>query len=302
MTNISNDIDYSKKELIVVVGPTASGKTDLSIELAKRYSTEIISADSRQFFRQMSIGTAAPSAEQLSAVKHHFIHCRDVWEDYAAGQFENDAIELLDTLFLTHDKVVVVGGSGLYIDALCKGFDDIPTVDNNLREELNEQFKSGGLEPLLEELKLRDEKFYVLVDRANHKRVIRALEVCRATGKPYSEQRKGEGKKRNFKIRKIGINLDREYLYDRINRRVDIMILEGLEAEAKSVYEYRDYNSLKTVGYREIFDYFDGKTSLENAIEMIKQNSRRYAKRQMTWFRRDSEIEWLNSGDASSIR
>ncbi len=285
------------KELIVVVGPTASGKSDLAIEIAEKYSTEIISADSRQFFRQMSIGTAAPTKEQLKRVKHHFIHCRDVWNDYAAGKFEIDALQLLEELFKQHDKIVVVGGSGLYIDALCRGFDDIPTVDEECRAMLNSRYESEGLEPLLEELKIRDLQFYNCVDRANHKRIIRALEVCITSNKPYSELRKGAINKRPFIVKKIGINLNRDYLYSRINKRVDLMIEEGLESEARSVYQYREHNALKTVGYSEMFDYFDNIISLEQAIDKIKQNSRRYAKRQLTWFRRDTDTLWISGSD-----
>ncbi|MFI3315754.1 MAG: tRNA (adenosine(37)-N6)-dimethylallyltransferase MiaA [Rikenellaceae bacterium] len=285
----------SFKELIVVVGPTASGKSDLAIKIANLLGTEIISADSRQFFRQMSIGTAAPTTQQLLQAKHHFIHCRDVWDEYAAGKFEIDALALLDKLFLEHDKIVVVGGSGLYIDALCRGFDDIPTVDNECRERLNERFRNEGLDGLLLELKERDPQYYEQVDRANHKRVIRALEVCITSNMPYSQMRKGSNNKRPFKVRKIGIDLDRQYLYNRINSRVDQMIEQGLESEAREVYKYRDFNALKTVGYSEMFSYFDGHISLQEAIDKIKQNSRRYAKRQMTWFRRDSETIWINN-------
>lgn len=281
------------KQLIVIIGATASGKTDLSIEMAKEYGAEIISTDSRQFYRQMSIGTAVPSVEQLSEVKHHFIHSRDVWDNYAAGAFENDALVLLDELFQRGNYAVAVGGSGLYIDALCRGFDDIPTVNDSCRESLMAVFQVEGLDPLLKRLKELDPQFYEVVDRNNYKRVIRALEVCITSGEPYSTQRTGEVKQREFVIRKIGIDMPREVLYDRINRRVDMMVESGLEAEAREVYKYREFNALRTVGYNEMFSYFDGLISLDEAIDKIKQNTRRYAKRQLTWFRRDSDIEWI---------
>lgn len=281
------------KQLIVIIGATASGKTDLSIEMAKEYGAEIISTDSRQFYRQMSIGTAVPSVEQLSEVKHHFIHSRDVWDNYAAGAFENDALVLLDELFQRGNYAVAVGGSGLYIDALCRGFDDIPTVNDSCRESLMAVFQVEGLDPLLKRLKELDPQFYEVVDRNNYKRVIRALEVCITSGEPYSTQRTGEVKQREFVIRKIGIDMPREVLYDRINRRVDMMVESGLEAEAREVYKYREFNALRTVGYNEMFSYFDGLISLDEAIDKIKQNTRRYAKRQFTWFRRDSDIEWI---------
>lgn len=285
------------KELIVIIGATASGKTDLSIDLAKKYNAQIISADSRQFYRQMNIGTAVPSNEQLSEVMHHFIHSRDVWDDYAAGAFEKDALSKLDELFMQSDHAIVVGGSGLYIDALCRGFDDISTVNDDCRESLMAIFEKDGLKPLLNRLEELDPAFYHVVDRNNYKRVVRALEVCMTSGKPYSEQRKGEAKQRNFSIRKIGIDMPREVLYDRINRRVDVMIDSGLETEALDVYKYREYNALKTVGYNEMFAYFDGLISFDDAVDKIKQNTRRYAKRQLTWFRRDKEIEWLKSNE-----
>lgn len=300
MYSLVSDIklDKSTKTLIVIAGATASGKTSLAIEVAQKYGAEIISADSRQFYRQMSIGTAVPSEEELSQACHHLIHSHDVWEDYSAGSFEKDALPLLDELFTRSDYAVLVGGSGLYIDALCRGFDDIPEVDGVVREELNTMYQNEGLEPLLVKLKELDECFYNTVDRANHKRVIRALEVCITTGKPYSDERKGEGKKRDFNIVRYAIDMPREVLYDRINRRVDIMMEQGLEQEARSVLKYRDCNSLQTVGYRELFDYFDEVITLDRAVELIKQNSRRYAKRQLTWLRRDDSIIWVGgSGD-----
>ena len=295
-------MDSKTKTLIVVAGPTASGKTSFAIEIAKRFGAEIISADSRQFYRQMSIGTATPNEDELKEVKHHFINSHDVWNDYAAGEFEKDALALIDNLFEKGDYVVVVGGSGLYIDALCNGLDDIPKVDPEIREELTSIYQNNGLDALLVQLKELDIDFYNIVDKANYKRVVRALEVCLSTGKPYSLQRKGVAKERYFNIVKLAIDMPRELLYDRINRRVDIMVEIGLEAEARGVLQHRECNALQTVGYRELFEYFDGLITFERAVELIKQNSRRYAKRQMTWFRRDSSLLWVKSIDDIILR
>lgn len=279
--------------LIVVLGPTGSGKTDLAVTLARQYNTEIISTDSRQFYRGMPIGTAQPSAEQLALVPHHFIADRLPEEELSAGAYEREALERLEELFGLHDVVVAVGGSGLYIDALCEGFDELPCDTAEIRATLMERLTNEGLESLVEELRERDEAYWAVVDRCNPARIVRALEVCIASGKPYSEQRTATRRERPFDIMKIGILWHREELYERINRRVDMMIEEGLEAEARSVYHLRHLSSLQTVGYREFFDYFDGKCSFEEAVELIKRNSRRYAKRQMTWFRRDDSIHWI---------
>lgn len=279
--------------LIVVLGPTGSGKTDLAVTLARQYNTEIISTDSRQFYRGMPIGTAQPSAEQLALVPHHFIADRLPEEELSAGAYEREALERLEELFGRHDVVVAVGGSGLYIDALCEGFDELPCDTAEIRATLMERLTNEGLESLVEELRERDEAYWAVVDRCNPARIVRALEVCIASGKPYSEQRTSTRRERPFDIMKIGILWHREELYERINRRVDMMIEEGLEAEARSVYHLRHLSSLQTVGYREFFDYFDGKCSFEEAVELIKRNSRRYAKRQMTWFRRDDSIHWI---------
>lgn len=290
-----------RKKLIVIVGPTGSGKTDLSISVACHFGAPIISTDSRQLYRGMPIGTAQPTEDQLSAVEHHFIACRDIQDEFNCGAYEVAALAKLEELFLTHDYVVAVGGSGLYIKALCEGLDELPPIDEELRRSLRERLSTEGLEPLLEELRRLDPTYYEVVDKANHSRVLRALEVCLQSGEPYSKLRVGEPRERSFDIVKVGIDMNREELYDRINRRVDIMVADGLEDETKALYGYRHLNSLQTVGYREFFDYFDGEISREEAIELIKRNSRRYAKRQMTWFRRDESIKWFSTPNSEPI-
>ena len=289
------------KRLIVIVGPTGSGKTDLSIRVAEHYACPIISTDSRQFYRGIPIGTAQPDSEQLERVVHHFIASHELTDDFNCGAYEVAALKRLDELFAKHDTVVAVGGSGLYIKALCEGMDDLPEVEPALRSELAERLKSEGLEALTEELRKLDPAFYEVVDRKNPARVLRALEVCISTGKPYSSLRTGEKRQRSFGIVKIGVNMERAVLYERIDRRVDIMVEAGLEDEARAVYPLRHLNSLQTVGYREMFDYFDGTISRDEAIELIKRNSRRYAKRQLTWFGRDEEIEWFLPTETEKI-
>ena len=291
----------STKTLIVIVGPTGSGKTDLSIGVAQHYACPIISTDSRQFYRGIPIGTAQPTVEELALVEHHFIASHALEDDFNCGAYEVAALAQLEELFQRHDVVVAVGGSGLYIKALTEGMDDLPEVDTALRSSLAARLKAEGLEPLAELLRELDPAFYEVVDRKNPARVLRALEVCLTTGKPYSSLRTGVRQKREFNIVKIGTQMQREVLYDRIDRRVDMMITEGLEQEAREVYHLRHLNSLQTVGYREMFDYFDGKTTREEAIELIKRNSRRYAKRQMTWFRRDEEIAWFSPSEREKI-
>ena len=291
----------STKHLIVIVGPTGSGKTDLSIAVASHLQCPIISTDSRQFYRGIPIGTAQPDAEQLAAVEHHFIASHDITDEFNSGAYEQAALKRLDELFAKHDSVVAVGGSGLYIKALCEGMDDLPEVEPALRNELSERVKNEGLEALTEQLRELDPAFYEVVDRKNPARVVRALEVCLSTGKPYSTLRTGTKHERPFEIIKIGVNMARETLYERIDRRVDIMIEQGLEQEARSVYHLRHLNSLQTVGYREMFDYFDGTISRDEAIELIKRNSRRYAKRQLTWFNRDEQIEWFEPTERAKI-
>jgi tRNA dimethylallyltransferase len=291
----------STKRLIVIVGPTGSGKTDLSITVAEHFHAPIISTDSRQFYRGIPIGTAQPDAEQLQRVEHHFIASRELTDDFNCGAYEAEALQSLEQLFQKHDVVVAVGGSGLYVKALCEGMDNMPEVTPELRESLAHRLANEGLEALCEELRERDPEFYEQVDLKNQARVVRALEVCIASGRPYSSFRTGERRKRNFDIIKIGVDMPREVLYERIDRRVDIMVEQGLEQEARSVSHLRHLNSLQTVGYREMFDYFDGITTREEAIELIKRNSRRYAKRQLTWFRRDEEIAWFNPKESEKI-
>ena len=279
--------------LIVVVGPTGSGKTSLSVELARHYSAPIISTDSRQFYRGMAIGTAQPTTEELAAAKHYFIADREPEDDYNCGKYESDALALLDKLFTENEYVVAVGGSGLYIQALCSGMDALPEANEELRKELTARLNNEGLAPLAEELRRLDPEYAATADMQNPSRVMRALEVCITSGRPYSEQRHGTTAERSFNIVKIGVDMPRDILYDRINRRVDMMIADGLVEEARTMLPKRELNALQTVGYCEMFDYFDGKITLDEAIELIKRNSRRYAKRQMTWFRRDTEIGWF---------
>lgn len=289
------------KRLLVVVGPTSSGKTDLSIRLALHYGAPILSTDSRQVYRGMPIGTAQPSVDQLQAVEHHFIASHDLTDNLNCGEYEVQALARLEELFADHDWVVAVGGSGLYVRALCEGMDDLPQADEPLRRELVHRLAEEGLGALAEELRELDPEYCRTADLNNPARVMRALEVCLQTHIPYSRQRTGERRPRPFEIVKIGIDLPRDVLYDRINRRVDRMLADGLEAEARALYPYRELNALKTVGYREFFDYFDGRIGYDEAVELIKRNSRRYAKRQLTWFRRDSEIRWFAPDDDAAI-
>ena len=289
------------KRLLVVVGPTGSGKTDLSIRLALHYGAPILSTDSRQVYRGMPIGTAQPSADQLQAVEHHFIASHDLTDNLNCGEYEVQALARLEELFADQDWVVAVGGSGLYVRALCEGMDDLPQADEPLRRELERRLAEEGLGALAEELRELDPEYCRTADLNNPARVMRALEVCLQTHMPYSRQRTGERRPRPFEIVKIGIDLPRDVLYDRINRRVDRMLADGLEAEARALYPYRELNALKTVGYREFFDYFDGRIGYDEAVELIKRNSRRYAKRQLTWFRRDSEIRWFAPDDDAAI-
>ena len=289
------------KRLIVVVGATASGKTDLSIALARHYNAPILSTDSRQVYKGLNIGTAYPSSEQLQAAEHHFIGELELTESFNCGEYEKRALERLEMLFEKSDTVVAVGGSGLYIKALCEGMDNLPEADEDLRAELMQRLEREGVEGLAQQLKELDYEYYQVVDRQNPARVMRALEVCLTSGLKYSQLRSAERKERYFQIVKVGISMPREELYARINRRVGIMVAEGLEAEARAVLPYRDCNSLKTVGYAEMFDYFDGKITFDEAVELIKRNSRRYAKRQITWFGRDAEIEWFTSADLAQI-
>jgi tRNA dimethylallyltransferase len=291
----------SKGTLVVLVGPTAVGKTDLSISIAKALEAPIVSSDSRQIYREMNIGTAVPDKQQLAAVPHYFIESRSIFEPYTAGMYEVDAINTIDQLFEKHHFVVLTGGSGLYIDAVCLGIDAIPATNPETREMLKLRLKNEGLTSLSDWLKRLDEESYNTVDINNPQRVIRALEVCIISGIPYSSLRKNFEKTRNFKIIKVGLQRDREELYARINLRVDLMMEQGLLDEAKKLYPNRHLNALQTVGYRELFDYFDGKITLEEAVELIRRNSRRYAKRQITWFNRYDDIAWFSPDNFDGI-
>ena len=280
--------------LISIVGPTAIGKTSLSIKLANYFNTEIVSADSRQFFREMSIGTAAPTIEELVAAPHHFIHHKSITENYNVGAFEKDALKTIEELHQKHDIVIMVGGSGLYVDAVTKGLDYFPDVDPNIREQLNNTLEEEGLESLQLQLKNLDEVAYNTIAIDNPHRVIRALEICIGTKQPYSSFLNKDKNKRPFKTITIGLTADREIIYDRINQRVDIMIENGLIEEVKSLIEYKHLNALNTVGYKEIFNYLDEKWTLDFAISEIKKNSRRFAKRQLTWFKKNNETLWFD--------
>jgi len=292
-------MNKSKKHLIVIVGPTAIGKTTFSIRLAQLLNTEIISADSRQFYKEMSIGTAKPSNEELSAVPHHLVGNISINQNYSAGKFEQDALSLIEEKFKVHNALVMVGGSGLYINAVCNGIDDIP-ADENIKNHLIEQHKKEGLEPLLNQLKQLDEAYYHVVDKSNPSRIIRALEVCLASRKTYSSFRENTKKQRPFNIIKIGLEATREIIYNNINQRVELMMQNGLLEEVKALYNFKHLNALQTVGYSELFDYLDQKISLEEAIEKIKQNTRNYAKRQLTWFKKNNDITWFDINDLTS--
>ena len=283
----------SSKTLIAVVGPTAIGKTKLGIDLAKHFGTEVISADSRQFYKEMNIGTAVPSEEELSTVVHHFVQHKSILEPYSVGDFEKDAIGLLDTLFQKKDVVVMVGGSGLYLDAVVKGLDEFPNVEPKTRTVLNQKFKEQGLQYLQEELKVKDPEYFKIVDIENPHRLIRALEVCITANRPYSSFLKQKKKQRAFNSFYVGIRADREIIYEHINQRVDLMMEAGLLGEAKSLYTHRALNALQTVGYRELFEYFDGSVTLDFAVSEIKKNTRRFAKRQITWLRKNESILWV---------
>lgn len=282
------------KQVIVLLGPTGVGKTALSLDLAEYYNSPIISADSRQFFKGLEIGTAAPSAVQMERVPHYLVGMLGIEDYYSASEFEQDALRIIDDLHKTHDVVIVSGGSMLYIDALCHGIDDVPTIDEELRKEVYTLYEQHGLEPIQSQLKMLDPVFYEQVDLKNYKRVIHALEVCLMTGKPYSSFRTNTKKYRPFNIVKVGLMREREELYKRINLRVDEMMAQGLLEEAKQFYPKRHLNSLNTVGYKELFKYLDGEWTLDFAIEKIKQNTRIYSRKQMTWFKRDKEINWIN--------
>lgn len=290
------------KKLIILTGPTGIGKTDLSIELAQALKTEIISCDSRQMFRELAIGSAPPSAEQLQKARHHFIGQLSILDYYSAGRFELDAVALLEQLFVKYDKVLMVGGSGMYIDAIVRGIDDLPTIDTEIRAQIGQRLKEEGIDKLREELSRLDPEYYNTADIVNPKRVLKALEVIAQTGKTYSSQRTGNVKKRPFEIVLVGLKMDRNKLYERIDRRVDVMLEMGLENEAQSLLPYKELNSLNTVGYKEFFDFFEGKYDYDEAVRLIKRNSRRYAKRQMTWFSRYQQMTWFDRDDEAGLR
>ena len=289
------------KTLIVLLGPTGIGKSDLASKLAQYYQTEIISSDSRQIYRELSIGTAVPPIEDLKKVKHHLIHSHSIHDYYSASRFEQDSLKILESIFDKKDVAIMTGGSMLYIDAVCKGIDDIPDADPKLRAELIEEYEAKGIEHLRMQLKSLDPKYYDQVDKKNHMRLLHAIEICLTTGKPYSLLRTQTVKERPFSILKIGINRDRAELYQRINLRVDIMMQQGLEEEARQVYNLRHLNSLNTVGYKELFACFDGEIDKDKAIELIKRNTRHYARKQLTWFRRDKNIMWFKPEDEKEI-
>ena len=290
------------KTLVVVLGPTGVGKTELCLNIAKHLKSPIINADSRQIFAEIPIGTAAPTQEQQREVLHYFVGNHNVTDYYSAAMFEEDAMSIIDKLFKEkHNSVLMSGGSMMYIDAVCKGIDDIPTIDENTREKLKNDFEKNGLDKLVEKLKVLDPEHWQIVDKKNPRRVIHALEICMMTGKTYTSFRKNTNKKRPFNILKIGLNRDREELYERINKRVLNMIDAGLINEVSKLYNFRNLNSLNTVGYKEIFDYLDGLLTLDESIRQIQSNSRRYMRKQLTWFRRDDSIKWFNPNNVEEI-
>ncbi len=287
--------------LIVLIGPTGVGKTELSLQLAEAFNTCIVSADSRQLYADLKIGTAAPTPEQLQRVKHYMVGTLGLTDYYSAAQYETEVMKLLNELFKEKKVVLLTGGSMMYVDAVCKGIDDIPTVDADTRSLMLQKYETEGLEHLCSELKLLDPEYYQIVDLKNPKRVIHALEICYMTGKTYTSFRTQQKKERPFRIVKVGLTREREELYDRINRRVDQMMADGLLDEARSVYAHKEYNSLNTVGYKELFKYMDGEWTLDFAIEKIKQNSRIYSRKQMTWFKRDTDIRWFHPEQETEI-
>ena len=291
----------SAKTLIVITGPTAVGKTQLCLDIARHFDIPIINADSRQIYKELSIGTAKPSAEELQQVKHYFVGSLSLQDYYSASLFESQVISLLDTLFQQSDYVLMAGGSMMYIDAVCDGIDDIPTIDDETRATMKRRLAEEGLQKLCEELQRLDPEYYEIVDRQNPKRVVHALEICTMTGRTYTSFRKRNKKERPFRIVKIGLNREREELYHRINARVDAMMQQGLLKEAESVYLLRDLNALNTVGYKELFEYFNGRWSLDEAVERIKGNTRRYARKQLTWYKKDPLIRWFHPDQKKEI-
>ncbi len=291
----------SAKTLIVITGPTAVGKTALCLDIAQHFGIPIINADSRQIYKELKIGTASPTSEQLQLVPHYFVGSLSLTDYYSASLFEQQVLEILSRQFRSHDFALMAGGSMMYIDAVCDGIDDIPTVDDVTRETLKRRLAEEGLEALVEQLKKLDPEYYEIVDRQNPRRVVHGLEICLMTGKTYTSFRKREKKERPFRIVKIGLNRPREELYDRINQRVDQMMQQGLLEEAKALYPMRQMNALNTVGYKELFDYLDGRWPLEEAVERIKGNTRRYARKQLTWYKKDPQIRWFHPDEKEQI-
>jgi tRNA dimethylallyltransferase len=289
------------KTLIVITGPTAVGKTDLCLDIAKYFGIPIINADSRQIYREIKIGTAAPTEDQLQQVRHYFVGTQSLTDYYSASIYEQEVMSLLDTLFQTSDYALLSGGSMMYIDAVCNGIDDIPTIDDETRNTLKKRLADEGLESLCEQLRILDPEHYEMVDKKNPRRVVHALEICLMTGRTYTSFRTNEHKVRPFNIIKIGLNRNREIIYDRINHRVDNMMEQGFLEEARSVYHLRHLNALNTVGYKELFAYLDGKWALEEAVERIKGNTRRYARKQLTWFKKDPLVTWFSPDDKQMI-
>jgi len=290
-----------EKTLVVIIGPTGIGKTDLGVFLAQKLNTEIISADSRQFYKELKIGTAVPTEEELTAARHHFIGHLSIHDYYNASTFEFEVIDLLKEKFQLFEYMIMVGGSGMYIDAVCRGIDDLPEIDHEIRAQLEQKYQKEGIESLRFLLKKLDPEYYDFVDLRNPKRILKGLEICLMTGKTYTSFRTSIKKKRDFNILKIGLTMNREKLYQIIDRRVDKMVEKGLIEEAREFYQYRHLNSLNTVGYKELFAHFDGEYDLDKAIELIKRNSRRYAKRQLSWFNRDKEINWFEPNQKEEI-
>ena len=290
-----------KKTLIVITGPTAVGKTTLCMDIAKHFGIPIINADSRQIYRELKIGTARPTDEQTQAVRHYFVGSLGLDDYYSASLFEQQVLQLLDQLFQASDYALLTGGSMMYIDAVCDGIDDIPTIDDETRRLMKQRLADEGLEALCEELRRLDPEYYEIVDRQNPRRVVHALEICTMTGKTYTSFRRRERRQRPFSIVKIALNRPREELYERINRRVDQMMSDGLLDEARALYPRRELNALNTVGYKELFDYLDGRWPLEEAVERIKGNTRRYARKQLTWYKKDEQIRWFHPDDKESI-
>ena len=290
-----------EKHVLVIVGPTAVGKTQLTVQLAKELGVSVLNADSRQVFKELKIGTAKPTPIEMSGVKHYFVNDRNITQEFSVGHFEKEGLEVLAEIFENRDVAIVSGGSGLYVDALCYGFSDIPKVKNELRENLKERVKKEGLEVLFEQLKILDPNYANEIDPDNQQRIVRALEVCIGTGKPFSAFRTGSAQKRNFKIHFIGLELPREQLYERINSRLDTMVENGLFEEAQRMLPYRQHNALQTVGYTEIFGYLDGHYDKQEAIRLLKRNSRRYAKRQLTWFKKNESVHWFEPTQIDQI-